>query len=89
MDSCPSCGVAIGRLHARGCSIGLCKPHGLQRASCLHSGEHAATTFHGFYPGELEAMQRGWTEVTFGTEHADIHRVIRELRWNPETERFE
>ena len=89
MDTCPSCGVAIGALHARGCSIGLCKPHGMQRANCLHSGAHAATTFRGFYPGELEALHRGWTEVTFGEEHADIHRVMRELTWNPEKELFE
>lgn len=87
-STCPSCGVAVGRKHAHGCDIALCKTHGERRAECFGDGRHAATTYWGVYPGTIEALKRGWTYKRAGREEPDINRVIVELDWDPASEQY-
>lgn len=87
-STCPSCGVAVGRKHGRDCDIALCKTHGERRVECFGEGRHAATTYWGVHPGTVEALKRQWTYTRAGREEPDINRVIIELAWDPDSERY-
>lgn len=89
LAACPSCDVAIGARHKRGCTIALCKAHGEQWQSCLRPGKHAATRYRGVFPGTVEALKRGWSVEGKGTKQPDLNRVYAQLEWNPDRELFE
>ncbi len=86
--TCPSCGVAIGQIHARGCDIALCKTHGHQRSTCFEDGRHGPTKYWGVFPGTMDAFKRGWVIRHEGRDMPDIVKVISELEWDLSTERF-
>ena len=102
-DLCPNCSVGIGELHSEECDIGRCKLHGTQLLNCIFAHESdacAPTIFSGYYPGAQEALERGWfsyldqnkkwqsCDSTHPEALLDINRVIRELKWNSESEKY-
>lgn len=87
-QTCPSCGVAIGKRHGSACEIAVCKNHGERRSECFGEGRHGATTYWGVYPGTIEALKRGWVVSHGGREVPDINRVIVELTWEPASEQY-
>ena len=100
-ETCPKCDVAIGEIHENSCGVTRCKEHGFQRFSCPMPGKHTPTKFTGFWPGTQEAIERGWYAyldtkkgwTACDEDHADatpdLKRVMSQLRWNSESEKFE
>lgn len=103
-ENCPDsgCETPIGSLHKKDCSIARCKEHGEQLIGCLISGlSHSPTTFKGTWPGEAEAVERGWFAYFDGSEwqecssdhpeaKADLNRFYENCRnWNKDLEIFE
>lgn len=99
--NCPNCEVPIGETHEGFCGVSRCKNHGFQRISCPMPGGCAPTKFSGYWPGVEEAIERGWyyyVDEEKGLIHCDsnhedalpdVDRVIVELSWNSESEKFE
>jgi hypothetical protein len=102
-NSCPDCGVSIGDIHQEGCDISRCKIHGNQLLKCLflhESNDCRPTKFSGYFPGTEEAIERGWfsyldktktwikCEASHPEASPDINKVLIELEWNSEQEKF-
>ena len=102
-QSCPDCCAAIGTLHKEGCDISRCKIHGRQLFQCLLSqkaDDCISTRFNGYYPGTLEAFERDWytyldenktwtrCEANHPQAALDINRVMTELVWDSNQEKF-
>lgn len=87
--ACPSCGTPTGSAHQSGCDISRCRWHGERLVECLGDGAHAPDTYQGVYPGTLEAVDRGWFYTAKdGQRYPDINRVMSELTWSSDLERF-
>jgi len=102
-ETCPDCRVEIGQTHLHDCDITRCKTHGVQFFKC-HLVEESdmcvPTKFDGYFPGTQEATQRGWYVFqnnenkweACGPDHADatpdINRVMKELTWTSDLEKF-
>lgn len=99
--TCPKCDVSIGETHENTCGVSRCKNHGFQRISCPMPGGCAPTKFSGYWPGVQEAVEKQWyyfvdegkgvTPCSRDHEDAlpDVNRVLAELTWNSESEKFE
>ncbi len=109
-----SCGAAIDEQHHDWCDIARCAATGQQLIQCAgeeheykgrtygeHEGACESDRWTGFYPGTLEAVERGWFSVFHGLRgwvrcgpddpdaRPDLNRVHSELHWNPATQRYE
>ena len=99
--NCPKCEVPIGETHEDFCGVSRCKNHGFQLISCPMPGGCAPTKFTGYWPGVQEAIEKAWFYyvdeekgvIHCGPEHEealpDVNRVVTELSWNSESEKFE
>lgn len=108
-----SCGAMPGEQHSDlGCDIARCASSGIQWIQCegelhiyngRHYGQHegpcVSDIWTGWYPGMLEAVERGWfvyfgppwipCDPTHPGATPDLNRVGSELRWNPATQRHQ
>ena len=100
-ETCPKCDVSIGETHEDFCGVSRCKEHGYQRISCPMPGGCSPTKFTGYWPGVQEAIERDWyyyahvkkgaTPCSGDHEGAlpDLNRVVAELSWNSDSEKYE
>ena len=100
-ETCPKCDVSIGETHEEFCGVSRCKEHGYQRISCSMSGGCSPTKFTGYWPRAQEAIERDWyyyahekkgaTPCSGDHEGAlpDLNRVLAELSWNSDLEKYE
>lgn len=102
-EICPDCSVAIGESHQNVCGISRCKIHGVQLVTCQlieESDECLPTLFDGYFPGTKEATERGWHVYQnhdnkwdkCSSDHPDstpdINRVMKELNWDSQLEKY-
>ena len=102
-ETCPDCSVEIGQNHLNDCDVTRCKVHGVQLFKChlIKESENCMpTNFDGYFPGTQEAIKREWYvfqnsenkwEVC-GPDHPeatpDINKVIKELTWDSQLEKY-
>jgi hypothetical protein len=101
-ETCPDCGVAVGRLHRDGCDVETCPLCGRQAlgCGCPEAKFRAARRmpFSGEWPGARECRDLGWYSrmvpgqgrVPCGPDDEDatedLNRLARSTRWDARTQ---
>ncbi len=80
-DRCRECDAAVGEAHDEGCWTARCLVTGLNRVGCTADHDCGHDLWTGWWPGQLECEQLGWT-VRPGVP--DIGRLYSEAVWDPE-----
>jgi hypothetical protein len=89
-DTCPDCGVPLGRKHEEWCDVQRCPHCGGQALGCVgfdpnDPGREPRT---GKWPGEADCERLGYF-VNDDRDFPDLDRLFRECDWNRERQRWE
>ena len=89
-DTCPDCGVPLGRKHKEWCDVQRCPHCGGQALGCVgfDPNDPRREPWTGKWPGEADCERLGFF-VNGDRDFPDLDRLFRECDWNRERQRWE
>jgi hypothetical protein len=89
-DTCPDCGVPLGRKHEEWCDVQRCPHCGGQALGCVgfDPNDPGREPWTGKWPGEADCERLGYF-VNDDRDFPDLDRLFRECDWNRERQRWE